>query len=176
MRRYQASTLVEVVVAIAIFAIVVLGMVPLLGAIRGTAARGPAQLQGLGLIEGRMNALLADLALGYGTEGNSPLLCAMPKDFTKRWLTATGIVATPWALSASAAYDSVSVAGLSGCQMETTVQYYSDPADVNPGSFCAYIVISVRLVPTQSGAINYFPTLSLQTKWYRNPVNVLQNT
>jgi type II secretory pathway pseudopilin PulG len=173
-RRRSAEagdTLVEVAIAVVIFLITALGVLPVLGAARATGQLGTAQLQALGLVEGRVNAILGDLSLG---ETQSPLFLAMPLDFATRYVTASGNSAAPWNLSTAVAYDSISGAGLSGYQMQTTLQYFDDPADGTgaadvDGDPHDALLISVQIVPTQSGVTNVYSTTWLQTYWYRNP-------
>jgi len=146
-------------------------LLPLFGTARATGELGTTQLQALGLVEGRINAILADLSLG---ETTSPLFQAIPLDFATRYVTASGNSSAPWTLSGGAAYDSISLPALRGYQMRTTVQYFDDPADgvgaadVDRDPHDA-LIISVRMVPVLTGGSNVYPTTWLQAYWYRNP-------
>jgi hypothetical protein len=132
---------------------------------------GISEVQALGLVEGRVNAIKGDLSLG---ETASPLFLAMPLDFTMRYVTASGNASARWTLSTAPAYDAISAPGLTGYQMQTTIQYFEDSlygpgwANVNNEPQEA-LIISVRIVPIQTGAVNAYPTTWLQTYWYRNP-------
>ncbi len=85
-----------------------------------------------------------------------------------------GNSAAPWTLSAAPAYDGVFLPSLAGYKMETTLQYFDDPsdglgaADVDADTHDA-LKIRARVVPVQSGGANAYPTVWLETYWYRNP-------
>lgn len=164
--RRRGDTLVEVAVAIVVGLVVALGIFPLLAVLQSNTLSGTHKLQGLGVVQGRMEKMLADLALDL----QSPLYQAVPHDFSLYYVTALGNPSAPWSVGPSAAYETLTIPALTGYRLQTTVQYIDDPRDNSaPSDTYPYdaLRISVQIVPPAGKKGNPYENDRVETLWYR---------
>lgn len=138
----------------------------LCGTLQTRALRSLLTSEALGLAQGQVQMVLADLNNG----NSSPLYIALPKDFSTRYLRSSSIPESPWVLSTSAAGDNIGLTELASYKIQTTVRFVDDSADgLNPSDLDPYdaVEIAVSIVPANPGVPDAYSNVQLTTRWYR---------
>gem|GEM_PF-3071237 len=166
MHKSQGETLVEVMVAATVGLVISTGTFLLCGTLQVRVLRSLFTTEAVGLSQGQVQAVLADLNNGAA----SPLYIALPKDFTLRYLKSSGIPASPWTLSTTTDAQAISLPELASYKLQTTVTYVDDTVDdVNPVDLDPFdaVEIAVRIVPANPGVPDAYSNVQLTTRWYR---------
>jgi len=166
--RCRGATLVEVAIAAVVITVSALGLSLTFGVQRGRSLNARHTMQAVALANERLNCLIADLSLG----DDSPLVSALPLDFTQRYVTASGTPAAPWNTSTSEISEDIALGSQNGYCLRATVQYFddsaddSDPTDTDPYDA---LKLCVDIVPETEGNPNPHESVVLETYWYRQP-------
>jgi hypothetical protein len=172
----RGETLVEVMVAAVVGLVISTGTFLLCGTLQSKTLQSLYATEALGMAQGRMQAILADLnkvrvpatPTDPDSEGYSPLYAALPKDFTVRYLKASGTPSAPWLLSTAQDAEAIALPELAGYKLQTSVVYFDDaldnssPTDTEPYDG---IQIVVRIVPATTGGPDAYSNVKLTSLW-----------